>query len=289
MARIADKHGLTNKYREPGMKRVVKRGRPRKYITSSRRHYKSNRKATRTPAATTANDVKLGCATTTILILLLSLLIVGISSCNSNSHNDNKKYVDYNFLIQPGHPVLYDEYDAVVEFYKGYENTSIGSYQSHKKVEKPVITALSYLSYDRIYLITLNLNNLEQKFSFNEAIDIALDYIPIDFILENFVFEKAIYKTKEDGKTQFECYYALKDDLETPGYYYEGDNWIKLQSGFSLVIEETVDDTYIVRIGDDRYDFVYSAMTIGWEETMKAERATHKDWDFTIEGYLSTQ
>ena len=32
MARIADKHGLTNKYRSPGMKRVVKRGRSRKYL-----------------------------------------------------------------------------------------------------------------------------------------------------------------------------------------------------------------------------------------------------------------
>lgn len=33
MARIADKHGLTNKYRQMGTgKRVVRRGRPRKYI-----------------------------------------------------------------------------------------------------------------------------------------------------------------------------------------------------------------------------------------------------------------
>ena len=32
MARIADKHGLTNRYRPAGQKRVVKRGRPRKYL-----------------------------------------------------------------------------------------------------------------------------------------------------------------------------------------------------------------------------------------------------------------
>ena len=33
MARIADKHGLTNKYRPIGQwKRFVKRGRPRKYL-----------------------------------------------------------------------------------------------------------------------------------------------------------------------------------------------------------------------------------------------------------------
>ena len=32
MARIADKHGLTNRYRPYGSKRVVKRGRPRKHL-----------------------------------------------------------------------------------------------------------------------------------------------------------------------------------------------------------------------------------------------------------------
>ena len=32
LARIADKHGLTNKYRPIGSKRVVRRGRPRKYL-----------------------------------------------------------------------------------------------------------------------------------------------------------------------------------------------------------------------------------------------------------------
>lgn len=33
MSRIADKHGLTNKYRQAGMgKRLVRRGRPRKYL-----------------------------------------------------------------------------------------------------------------------------------------------------------------------------------------------------------------------------------------------------------------
>ena len=288
MARIADKHGLTNKYREPGRKRVVKRGRPRKYLTGSKgRRYKSGREATSFPVETTTNDTKLGCATIVILIILFGMLIVGVSSCGSN--DSSKKYVDYDFLTQSEHPILYDEYDAVVDYYKGYENTSVGSYQSHKTVEKPVITALSYLSYDRIYLITINLNNLEQKFTFDEAIDIALDYIPVDMILENYEFQKAIYKTKADGKTQYECYYSLKENQETPGYYYEGDTWIKLQSGFSLVIEETVDDTYIVRIGDDRYDFVYSAMTIGWEETMKEERETHQDWDFTIEGYLMSK
>ena len=35
MARIADKHGLTNPYRIKGHKRHLKRGRPRKYLFGS--------------------------------------------------------------------------------------------------------------------------------------------------------------------------------------------------------------------------------------------------------------
>ena len=45
MARIADKHGLTNKYRQVGTgKRVVRRGRPRKYLLGSPKRY-SRRKS----------------------------------------------------------------------------------------------------------------------------------------------------------------------------------------------------------------------------------------------------
>jgi hypothetical protein len=43
MSRIADKHGLTNKYREVGIgKRVVKRGRPRTTIFGSSKRRKAN-------------------------------------------------------------------------------------------------------------------------------------------------------------------------------------------------------------------------------------------------------
>ena len=43
MSRIADKHGLTNKYRQVGMgKRIVRRGRPRKYLFGAPKQSKRN-------------------------------------------------------------------------------------------------------------------------------------------------------------------------------------------------------------------------------------------------------
>ena len=74
--------------------------------------------------------------------------------------------------------------------------------------------------------------------------------------------------------------------VEKPGYYFDGTNWIKLQNGFSIVIEETHEGGYIVSIGDDWYDSKYNALTIGWNETIKKEKATHLDWDFTLEDWL---
>lgn len=286
MSRMADKHGLTNKYREKGIKRVVKRGRPRKHLfgSGSQSGKKSTKKVSAAPAENyTApelkeQDVKSGCLVMIVLAVMIIMLIVGVVSCNNN----NKKYIDHTSITQAEHPVLYDEYDAVKEFYLHYENVSVGSLQSHEEVEKPVVTALSYLEYDRVYRFILNLNNLDQKFTLDEAIEIALDYIPLEMVQQNFDFEKAIQKTSDDGTKLYECYYTVKESgVEKPGYYYDGTDWVKLQPGLSLVIEETADGSYIVNIGDDWYDLEYG----GNEDYQKQERATHQNWNFSLEQY----
>ncbi len=288
MARIADKHGLTNKYRADGIKRSVKRGRPSKYLlkSSTRKTNLEQKNSAQNFNTSPEINAKFGFLAIAIIAIIL-FLIIGTSACSSSN---DEKYIDYSFLTQEGHPRIYDEYNAVSNYYKDYKNASVGSYQSHPAVKEPVVTALSYLKYDRIYQIILNLNNLENNFSFDETISIALDYVPVDMILENYNFQKAIYKTKSDGKKQYECYYSVKEDgVEKPGYYYDGNTWVELKSGFSLVIEETLDDSYIVKIGDNRYDHVYSALTIGWDETMEKEKATHKKWDFKIEDYTASK
>ena len=58
MARIADKYGLTNRYREFGSKRLVKRGRKRKYLLgapSKRRKLSSYKKTTNKKVVQKAN------------------------------------------------------------------------------------------------------------------------------------------------------------------------------------------------------------------------------------------
>ena len=229
-----------------------------------------------------SKETKLGCFTLILVIILIAAMIIGISSCNENQ----KKYVTDENLLEEGHPVLYDDYKKVDEFYLHYQNVYVGSVQTYdlEDEETSVIALLSKLDYDKIYNINIYLNKLEHDLSFEEAINVALSYVPVDMILENFDFEKSIYKVKDDGKKQYECYYTQKkNNVEKPGFYHDGTNWIALQNGFSLVIEEMPDDSYIIRIGDDWYEYRYNAWTIGWTETMEKEKATHRKWDFHLE------
>ena len=90
MARIADKHGLTNVYRPYGSKRLVKRGRPRKYLfgapSRKRRTYSSNSYKRRTSYNTSNIEVDTsGCATAVLIpffvILLISFSLIPIFRC----------------------------------------------------------------------------------------------------------------------------------------------------------------------------------------------------------------
>ena len=75
MARIADKHGLTNGYRPTGLKRVVKRGRPRKYLFGApSRKRRSYRRSTYTKSRVNASTP----TTATIVFLLACWLILSV-------------------------------------------------------------------------------------------------------------------------------------------------------------------------------------------------------------------
>ena len=301
MSRIADKHGLTNKYRPIGSKRHVKCGRPRKHLfgyskpkprrsafkTSSKQSQGYNVENYTTVNSETSKIISVGC-TVIVGIIIVAIILIAIA----NSEKKPTKQLDVFTINQSGHPQLFADYDSFKEYYSDYTNVSVGSYQVHPEVEAAVLTGLSYLDYDTIYLITLNLSNLEKEFTLAEAIDIALDYIPTDIVLECFEFEKAIFKTKSEGTQQYECYYIQKKSgVKTPGYYYFDDgSWIKMKSGFSIVIQETINNSYVIEVGDKWYDFVYDSKPAGGESgPSKEEMESHKEWDFSIEKYLESK
>lgn len=285
MARIADKHGLTNKYRPIGSKRVVKRGRPRKHLFSTG-YRKPSRKTTST--VTYPSNASTGKAGLVVAIVLIFFILIVASSVGNSEKS--KEYIDFNTLQNPNHPVLFDSYESVKDYYRPYDNTSVGSYQSHPEVDSPVVTALSYLQYDFIYLISLNLENLHEKLNLtlNDAIDLAISYVPLDIILEYYDFEQAIYKKLPDGALSYECYYVEKNDgTHQKGYYSQNGINIPLQNGFSLVITETTDGNYTIDLGDDWYGYKYDTNPVGRIPTTEEELATHMSWDFRLEKYAN--
>ena len=289
MSRIADKHGLTNKYRPMGSKRLVKRGRPRKYLFGYSKPKSKRRKkvyhTTNVPVAeATPQQIRSGCLIMVLIAILFIAFIVAIAKGTDKSGT----LIGYKELQQAGHPVLYDDYDAAKSYYREYANASVGSYQVHPEVDNPVVTALSYLDYDRIYLMTINLNNVDKNYTLSEALEIAVEYIPLEMVLENFDFEKAIYKTKADGTTQYECYYTQKEEgVEKAGYYYDGTEWVKLKSGLSVVLKETSAGGFIIELGDDWYAYVYDPKPLLGSGPSDEEMASHCDWDFRLEQYLN--
>lgn len=106
MSKIADKHGLTNKYRPVGMgKRVVKRGRPRKHLLGlplkKNKHYKTpkNNSIFGEDIDTQQLDVlNENPRITKLVVLLFMVIIIGIILvvCSLPKSSTNKMPIEFN-------------------------------------------------------------------------------------------------------------------------------------------------------------------------------------------------
>lgn len=216
-------------------------------------------------------------------IFLVAILVVLITFVAPQKRTQKVKPAPITFdqLYTTDHPKVYDTYDEVKKYYKQFTNTYVGAYQSHPNFEDYAVTAQTYLEYDYIYLLTINLNNVsaDRTFTLDDAISLAIDYIPLDMILSYYDFEKAIYKNLPGGGTTYECYY-YEGNSEVP----EVDGKpLRMQHGFSLAITELSTGSYIIDIGDDWYDYKYNS-AIGPKPSQE-ELDSHIPWDFNLEDY----
>ena len=221
-----------------------------------------------------------------VLAVILSLCLLIAILVNITS-SPKKTTISYNRIISAGHPRVFDTFDSVKGYYDSFSNVSVGSFQSHPKIKNPVITALSYLDYDYIYLYTIDFSSLDNspEMTLNDAIKIALDYIPIDIVLSVYDFEKAIYKKLDDGSVSYECYYTEKDTNTYPNYYTSGKRSIPMQHGFSLIIKESTTHKYTIDLGDDWYSNKYDTDPVIGKGTTQEELQSHKKWNFNLEMY----
>lgn len=100
MARIADKHGLTNKYRPIGQgKRVVKRGRPRKYLFGPPSRRRSRMIKKEYLLSLQNSKYALWCLVASLILIVIFALASGASSAGSTSTKPNQPVVPIEFSL----------------------------------------------------------------------------------------------------------------------------------------------------------------------------------------------
>lgn len=111
MARIADKHGLTNRYREAGLgKRLVKRGRPRKYLfgaPSKRKRTHSRATPQYSYSEQNQQPTTKGClaAVLVVIFVVIMIVIMATTSGNKSGNKDNTPVVTTEPTVQTEPPV----------------------------------------------------------------------------------------------------------------------------------------------------------------------------------------
>lgn len=220
-----------------------------------------------------------------VIVLCLATALLVKTLWGDNVSEAQSHEITYADLTSAGHPKVFDEYDSVKQYYHDYTNAGVGSYQVPPDNENPVITAMTYLQYDYIYLFNIYLSNLGDApvMTLEDAITIAKDYIPIEIVLEIFDFEKAIYKELDDGGISYECYYYEKDGSPYPNSYQTSEGYIPMKHGFSLIITEHPSGDYTISIGDDWYANKYDPNPVGRIGASEEELASHIEWDFRLD------
>lgn len=297
MARIADKHGLTNLYRENGHKRVVKRGRPRTRLFSTpkmsrrRRSYTYN-KTYNTPVTPIDKKTGMGCLLATIIFVILIIAIIVLVSKTSKKQPLEVNLITLDVLCATDHPMLFDDYNIIKEYYTEYDNFLVEypSASSKANIDNIVLRIYKTSVHDTIREITFNFSALsadeKSKLDFEKAVEIVLDYIPVDLILKYFVFDKAIQVEREDH-ISYELYYRKNENVQN-NMTSEEYSQLHDQHGFSIVIKEYYDGNYLVEIDSLWYEYVYDTDPAWGVATSEEEIARHQDWDCSLEE-LSSQ
>lgn len=289
MARIADKHGLTNRYREGGSKRLVKRGRPRTTILGTTRRKSTSRRSYATAPAQNIPVKKVGSGylAAVIAVIAIIILVIVVASNVNKKPAEEKQLISLETLCATDHPMLFDEHTTIKEYYKSFANFCVNSPGNNGKTDDAVLVAHKSHNNDNIRKLTFNFSALsneeKRELTLNKVLNISLNYVPIDLILEYFIFDKAIQASR-DGYTSYELYYRENEEAKNN---MTGEVYGKLrdQHGFSVVVKEYDNGNYIVELDSLWYDFAYDTNPIVGQPVSEEELATHQEWAFSLKEY----
>lgn len=225
MARIANKKTgkFTKRYRDPSVFHFS----TRRY--GSRRWGGVRKKTYSFSATKLEGGHKLGIS---IFGLIIVVVAIGIAHSNYNDKINDMGPVTLSVLQAEDHPMLYDLYDDVKEYYEHYHNIELrGSLDNSD--EPNILYFASTHAYNYIYTIEIyfeNLSETERKYlDFNEVLQISSSYVPkelgqyYDFIIA--AQYDSIPNQYNPESHVYVCYYTLnelgKEENRNNGKNYE--------------------------------------------------------------------
>ncbi len=229
-----------------------------------------------------SNNTSVNKVILTIFAIFFGLIIIGaigMSSINSNYEN----YTDKQIVNLESHPKIFSNFEEAVSFYKTVDRKKVKVSKSHVYYEDDE-KHLIYMEIDtnnigliddiRIYL---NTSSEYTGIDLNDAIKIAIDYLPIDTINTYYDFYDSFKDIKQNSDTALTAYY-YHWKINENGIDYAKNNGTHLSNeiGFKIFYNET-NKTCRIYIG---------STAISIDEHVRYLDKKCEDWNININDYI---
>lgn len=191
------------------------------------------------------------------LVIFIILLIISQVSLNQSNYQKNvMQYSDTQIISMPSHPKILSDFSDTIDFYKNIDGKKVKISKGHAYYyddEKHLI----YMEIDnnnkqiiddiRLYL---NISKEYNAIDLNTAIQIALDYLPLDIINNNYSFKDSFKETIGNSSKTISKYYYHWEINDIGKEYRKNNDFLPNELGFKIYHDEA-NNTFRIFIGSN--------------------------------------
>lgn len=221
-----------------------------------------------------------------IVLVLFFIACVGaaLSMSGIGSSDSTSDYSASELLSLENHPVAFDSFEEAREFYEGKENVRIydtmkngGAYTKSDEYLIYMDNGASRFGFVDEIVLNLNLSEEFTGMTLDEAVKIAIDYLPMDVLTEYYDAYRIFIYGNDSVKT-----YHYSWRLNAAGVDYHNNGHSELNHDYGFVIRhDMVSDTYTITINL----FADDVNMAGNHDIEWIEKNT-TPWDIDLSNYL---
>lgn len=188
-----------------------------------------------------------------IILILFFIACIGaaLSMSGIGSSGPTSDYSATELVSLDGHPVAFDSFEEAREFYEGNKNVRIydtmkngGAYTKSDEYLIYMDNGASRSGFVDEIVLNLNLSEEFTGMTLDEAVKIAVDYLPMDILTEYYDTYRVFIYGNDSVKT-----YHYSWRLNSAGVDYHNDGHSELNRDYGFVIRhDMVSDTYSITI-----------------------------------------